>query len=54
MTVNEKLTVIAEKIAANKMAQDKVKMIFTEIEKVKPLTTEQRLDRIEQYLGIQK
>lgn len=43
---------LAEKLQDKKAKQEAVKKKFSDREKVKKLTTEQRLDRIEELLGI--
>lgn len=48
----EKILKLAEALKAKKAKEDKIKADFKVKEKVKKLTTEQRLDRIEQLLGI--
>ena len=52
MTHEEKMTRLVTALAGKKAKEDKIKADFKDKEKVKKLTTEQRLDRIEQLLGI--
>lgn len=52
MTHEEKMTRLVAALADKKAKEDKIKADFKDKEKVKKPTTEQRLDRIEQLLGI--
>ena len=52
MTHEEKMLSLATALADKKAKEDKIKADFKGKEKSKKLTTEQRLDRIEQLLGI--
>ena len=52
MTHEEKMLSLATALADKKSKEDKIKADFKGKEKSKKLTTEQRLDRIEQLLGI--
>ena len=49
---DEKMSKLVEALKNKKIKEDKIKADFKDKEKVKKLTTEQRLDRIEQLLGI--
>ena len=50
--MNDKLIKIVEKLAEKKAKEDVVKVEYKDKEKVKALTTTERLDRIERMLGI--
>ena len=52
MTHEEKIGKLIPALADKKAKDDKIKADFKGKEKTKKLTTEQRLDRIEQLLGI--
>ena len=52
MNHEEKMAKLVSALADKKAKEDKIKADFKSKEKVKKLTTEQRLDRIEQLLGI--
>ena len=49
---DDKMLKLVTALADKKVKEDKIKADFKSKEKVKKLTTEQRLDRIEQLLGI--
>ena len=50
--MNEKLLKLAEKLAEKKAKEQVVKDKFKALEKVKKLTQEQRIARIEEMLGL--
>lgn len=52
MTTDEKLQKIVEHLAAKKTVEDKVKVEYKGKEKVKALTTAERLDRLERLAGL--
>ena len=52
MTHDEKMAKLVASLADKRVKEDKIKADFKGKEKTKKLTTEQRLDRIEQLLGI--
>ena len=52
MTHDEKMATLITALADKKSKEDKIKADFNGKAKVKKLTTEQRLDRVEQLLGI--
>jgi len=52
MTNDEKMLKIVEKLQANKVEKESVKKKFKDKDKVKELTDKERLDRIEEFLGI--
>ena len=52
MTHEEKMATLITALADKKVKEDKIKADFKGKAKIKKLTTEQRLDRIEQLLGI--
>ena len=52
MTHEEKMAKLVSALDEKKAKEDKIKADFKGKEKTKKLTTEQRLDRIEQLLGI--
>ena len=49
---DEKMLKLVEALKVKKVKEDAIKADFKGKEKIKKLTTEQRLDRIEQLLGI--
>jgi hypothetical protein len=51
--MNEKLIEMVEKVKVKKAKEQVVKDKFKVLNKKKKLTTEQRLDRIEELLGIE-
>lgn len=48
----KKVSKLTTALSEKKAKEDKIKADFKSKEKIKKLTTEQRLDRIEQLLGI--
>jgi len=52
MTNDEKLLKIIEKLAEDKVSKEAVKKKFKDKDKIKKLTDKERLDRIEEFLGI--
>lgn len=50
----EALKTVATKLTENKIKQDKVKQKYRDKEKVKALTDKERLDRIEEMLGLKE
>jgi len=52
MTNDEKMLKIVEKLQANKVEKDAIKKKFKDKDKVKKLTDKERLDHIEELLGL--
>lgn len=52
MTNEEKILKIVEKLASDKTTKDEVEKRFKDKDKIKKLTTTERLDRIEEILNL--
>lgn len=52
--MNMKLLELAQKLQEKKIKQDEVKKKYKDLDKVKKLTQEQRIARIEELLGVEQ